>query len=428
MVAQALWNIASASLDAQALTGYKSPMRLLRIRDLRIVLLAYGLSSFGDYLALIALTLRIKDLTESGLAVSGLLIAGLLPLVVLGPLAGNIVDRLEPVRVLTYGALAQAGLAFALVFAEPTWLIIALFFLLSTGFALSQPGIFAMTPWIVGEERTTEANAYLEVSRWTGATLGPIAAGVITYTWGFDAALFLNAMTFLAVGVAMPLLRVRRPVEAARPATPQRARDGMVFVGRDPILRVVVVAITLMVVFSAIDNVAEVFFAKDVLEAGDLGYSGLVTAWTLGMVIGATGIGRRLRTERLAPAAVLAAVAGGGAIALAAGVPLLPLALAAFVIGGAANGVELVGLRSLIHARVPDHLRGRAFSAYYAAVNAAQITALGLGGALVGAIGPRASLLVGGVGTLLVGGVSYLLLLRARASVEEKGGYSTSVS
>lgn len=402
-------------------------MRLLRIRDLRIVLLAYGLSSFGDYLALIALTLRIKDLTESGLAVSGLLVAGLLPLVLLGPLAGHIVDRLEPVRVLTYGALAQAGLAFALVFAEPTWLIIALFFLLSTGFALSQPGIFAMTPWIVGEEGTTEANAYLEVSRWTGATLGPIAAGVIAHTWGSDAALFLNAVTFLAVGLAMPLLRVRR-AEAAPPTTPQRARDGMVFVGRDPILRVVVVAITLMVVFSAIDNVAEVFFAKDVLGAGDLGYSGLVTAWTLGMVIGATGIGRRLRTAVLASAVVVAAIVGGGAIALAAGFPLLPLALAAFVIGGTANGVELVGLRSLIHARVPDHLRGRAFSAYYAAVNAAQITALGLGGVLVGAIGPRASLLVGGLGTLLVGGLGFILLLRAKAAIGRAGDYSTSVS
>ncbi|HEX6209046.1 MAG TPA: MFS transporter, partial [Actinomycetota bacterium] len=264
-------------------------MGLLRIRDLRIVLLAYGLSAFGDYLALIALTLRIKDLTESGLAVSALLVAGILPLVVLGPLAGHVVDRLEPTRVLTFGALIQAGLAFALVFAEEPWLIITLFFLLSTGFALSQPGIFAMTPWIVGEDNTTEANAYLEVSRWAGAAIGPIVAGVISHTWGSDAALLLNALTFLAVGLAMPLLRVRRAADATPPATPERARDGVVFIGRDPILRVVVVAITLMVVFSAIDNVAEVFFAKDVLEAGDLGYSGLVTAWTLGMVIGATG-------------------------------------------------------------------------------------------------------------------------------------------
>lgn len=403
-------------------------MRLIRIRDLRIVLLAYGLSAFGDYLALIALTLRVKDLTESGLAVSGLLVAGLLPLVLLGPLAGHIVDRFEPTRVLTYAALVQAGLAFGLIFAEQPWLIISLFFLLSTGFALSQPGIFTMTPWIVGEERTTEANAYLEVSRWTGATLGPIVAGVISHTWGSDAALFLNALTFLAVGLAMPLLHVRRAAETTMSSVPERARDGVVFLGRDPILRVVVVAITLMVVFSAIDNVAEVFFAKDVLEAGDLGYSGLITAWTMGMVLGATGIGRRLRTDLLAPAVVVAAVVGGGAIALAASVPMLPLALAAFLVGGAANGVELVGLRSLIHARVPDRLRGRAFSAYYAAVNAAQITALGVGGALVGAIGPRGSLLVGGVGTVFVGALGMVFLFRARAAAAPTADYSTSVS
>jgi MFS family permease len=428
MVAQGIPN---GTLDSRGAPRYKPVVRLLRLRDLRIVLLVYALSSLGDYLALITLTLRVKDLTESGLAVSGLLLAGLVPLVLLAPLGGWLVDRFETVRTLALASLGQAAIALGLVFADAYWAILVLAFLLSSGFAITQPGVFALTPRIVGEEGTTEANAYLEVSRWSGATLGPLAAGWITHAWGAGTALSANAVTFLVVAAALPLLRVRRPLDTSEEGEemgPSPVRAGLRFLRRDRLLRLVIGAITVMVVFAAIDNVAEVFYAKDVLGAGDVGYGGLVTAWTAGMVIGATVIGRRLRTERLALSVLVAALVGGGAIALAAMVPVLGLALGTFVVGGVANGVELVGLRSLIHKRVPDRLRGRVFALYYGAVNAAQITAMGLGGVAVVGLGARGSLLLGGVGTILVGAVGLALLVPIRRAEEDAAAYSTRLS
>src|SRR5687768_13290875 len=91
-------------------------MSLLRRRNFLLVFASFALSSFGDYLALLALTIRVHDSTGSGWAVSALLLTGLLPLVAFAPLAGLLVVRTETVRVLAVAALAQAVVAMGLAF------------------------------------------------------------------------------------------------------------------------------------------------------------------------------------------------------------------------------------------------------------------------------------------------------------------------
>ena len=405
-------------------------MRLLvRNRDFRILVLAHGFSALGDYLALIALTLRVHDLTASGWAISALLLAGLVPLVVLAPLAGYIVDRFETVRVLGLTAAAQTAVALGLAFAESVPAIVALFFVLSAGFAITQPAVFALTPTAAGPENTGDANAYLEIARWSGATAGPFLAGALTAGLGFDAAVLANACTFAIVAIATPFLRVRRPSddEGSDPAA-AGGRRGFTAIRRDRMLLLVVASVGVMVVFAAIDNVAEVFFAKDTLGAGEVGYGALVTAWTTGMVIGATLIARRIPLRSLPTGVVAAGVAGGAALLVAVAWPTLPLALIAFVIGGTANGVELVAMRTLIHHRVPRAQHGRVFAAYYGIVNGAQIAAMTAGGALVAGVGARASLAIGGGGTLLVGIVGLVFVGRLRRRGAAEPGYSAAAS
>ena len=61
----------------------------LRGRDFRLLVAASALSSLGDELALIALTIKVANLTDSGWAVAALLLAGLLPLVIFAPAAST---------------------------------------------------------------------------------------------------------------------------------------------------------------------------------------------------------------------------------------------------------------------------------------------------------------------------------------------------
>lgn len=391
-------------------------MSLLGRRDFLLIFVAFALSALGDYVALITLTLRIQETTGSGWAVAGLLLTGLVPPVLLAPLAGLLVDRLETVRVLVVTALLQAAVAAALAFTPDVFPTLGLSFLLGAGLAVTQPALFALLPRAVGEDRTTQANAFLEVARWGGAAAGPVLAAMMSQTFGAGSTLLANAATFLAVAALVSLLRVRRrpgrQEEEEAPTTTGRARQGLVFIARDPLLRVIVPMVGFMVVFAAADNVAEVFFAKDVLRAGDTGYGVLVTTWTIGMVIGSTAAGRFLRPSRLAPAVVVLPIVGGGAVVLAAAAAIYPLAVAMFLVGGFANGVELVGMRSLLHQRVPDRLRGRAFAAYYGMVQAAQILAMGASGGLVELAGPRMTMIFAGLGTATVGLAGTYLYVR----------------
>ena len=80
---------------------------------------------------------------------------------------------------------------------------------------------------------------------------------------------------------------------------------------------------------------------------------------------------------------------------------VLPVAFAGYLIGGLGHGVKNVLLRALLTARVPEAVHGRAFAAYNAARNVAELVAVGAGGVLVTALGPRAALLLAGLGPIL---------------------------
>ena len=112
------------------------------------------------------------------------------------------------------------------------------------------------------------------------------------------------------------------------------------------------------------DNVAEVFFSYDVLGKGAFGLGALATGWLAGMVVGAAVIARRIPERRQAPVLAVGAIVGGLAIALAALAVNFPFAVAMFALGGVANGVQNVSMRSLIHRNVDEEVRGRVFALY----------------------------------------------------------------
>jgi MFS family permease len=392
---------------------------LLRQRDFRLIVVAVGLSSLGDVLAAVALTIRVHDLTGSGLAVAALLLADLVAHVVLAPWAGLLVDRVETVRVLVAVSLGQAAVAVALAFTHSVPIMVGLLSLLGAGATVVNPAVLALLPKVVGRDRITPANASLEIARYAGATAGPVVAGVLAATLGTGAALLLDAGSFAALALAAAALRVRRPPEEAGEGEgetgPQRggARAGFSFLWGEPVLRLAAVVLTITVVFAVMDNVALVFFAKDTLEAGDSGYGILISAWTAGMVAGIFLVARRLRAQALAPGVILADASTGVAVLAAAVWPVFAWAVGLFVVGGAGNGIANVARRSLIHHRTPERLHGRVFAANAALLSSGQIAAVALGGILVEAIGPRATLMLAGAGTVavsIIGLVAYASL------------------
>jgi MFS family permease len=410
------------------------------MRDRRLLAGAVGLSALGDFLGFIALALYLQERTGSGIAVAGLFIALWAPSVVLGGPAGLLADRVESRRVLRDVSLGQAAIAavLALTFGGLA-ATLALTALLGVGVALAQPAEFALVPAAAGPGGVAAANGRIEAARYLGFTLGPVLGGLLAAAGGTRIALLVNAASFLAVALAAQALRARRHPrggdrsgDTGGPASggslPQarrrgraasgapRARDGLAFLLDDRVLAPVVVAALVSLMFLTASATAEVFFAKDVLRAGDTGYGVLMTLWTLGMVVGSTLVASRVPAAGYATAALGAMALQGAGLALPTLWLVLPLALGAYLAGGIGHGTKNVVVRTLIHARVPDELRGRAWAAYSAGRNAAELVALVGGGLLVAAVGARWTLLAAGALPVLAASVALAQATRRRTS------------
>ena len=264
------------------------------MRDRRLLSSAVGLSALGDFLGFIPLALWVQERTGSGIAVAGLFIALWTPSVILGGPAGLLADRVESRRLLRDVSLAQAAIAAVLAFTfDGLAATLGLTALLGVGVALAQPAEFALAPAVAGSGGVAAINGRIEAARYLGFTLGPVLGGLLAAAGGTRIALLVNAASFLAVALAAQALRARRaPVRGDRSA--ERARDGLTFLLRDGVLAPVVAAAFVSLLFMTASATAEVFFAKDVLDAGDTGYGVLMTLWTLGMVIGSTVVASRV--------------------------------------------------------------------------------------------------------------------------------------
>jgi len=382
-------------------------------RDLNVLVGAVGVSALGDWLALVPLTLHLEETTESGIMVALLFVAFWSPAIVLAGPAGLLADRLDPRRVLVVVSVLQATIAVGLAFASAAAAIVLLAAGLGLGFALAQPAEFALVPRVAGEARLAVANGRVETARYVGFTVGPLIGGLLAAAGGFSVAMMVNAVTFLAVAAAAVVVKCPNMDSCVLPERVEgRAWSGAAYLFRDRVLAVVMAVAFVALLFMTASWTATVFFAKDDLGIGDAGYGLLLTSWTVGMVIGATLVARRVAAGMLALAALVAIVVQGIGLAGPTVWVVPALAFGFFVVGGLAHGTKNVVIRTLIHERVPSTLHGRAFAAYNALRNGAELFALVAGGLLVTAIGARWTLLLAGVIPMTAGLVALAVARR----------------
>jgi hypothetical protein len=366
-------------------------------RDAPLIVAAVAVSALGDFLLWIPLTLHLQEVTGSGVAIAALMICLWAPVVLLAPLAGLLADRVETRALLLGASLVQAATAAALALAlDSVAAILGLAALLGIGFAVAQPAEFALVSSIAGSRRLADLNGRVEAARYLGMTAGPLLGGILAAAGGTAAALLVDAGTFVFVAGAAALLRVRRRPERGGEAGRGRARDGIVHLFRDRTLSLILVVVFVSLLFMSASITAEVFFLKEDLAVGDVTYGVLFGSWTVGMVLGALVVSRRIPDGAIAAVALIAVGVQGAGLGLPTAWLLPALAGTMWLVGGLGHGVKNVLTRTLIGERVPAALHGRAFAAYNGLRNGAELIALAGGGVLVATVGARETLALAG--------------------------------
>jgi ENTS family enterobactin (siderophore) exporter len=334
-------------------------------REFRIVLLGQAVSAFGDAISMTVLPLLVVALTGSGIAMGIVGVLQLLPDLLLGLPVGALADRWDRRRMIFVADLGRALLTalipLSVLLGWPTMTVILLVtFPINTLRVVFLAAWTAAMPSIVHRDQVGRASGYAEAIFSASFVVGPAVAGLLVAVIGPGPTLAIDAASFLVSAASMML--IRRPLRAdrtdAQPHLLADIREGVAYVVREPVLRVLVPFWTVVsVAMAPIVPVAIFFLTVDRVEGpGVVGV--ILSAYGAGSVAGAL-LATRLTNGRLGRLMLVANVVAAACI-LAFALSTQPVVQAAFALAAGVAGalvfVPYITLRSTIP---PDHLLGR---------------------------------------------------------------------
>jgi MFS family permease len=372
-------------------------------RDLLVALAGRAVSTFGDGVALVALTLRLQGDGGRPYEVALLLAAGVIPQLLLARPVGRMVDAHDSRRLLVAGGLAEVAATVPLVVLHSVAAIVLLVAVLGAAASVTGATWSALIPRVVGDDHLAEAVSAQQSLNVLALVGAPAAGGLLAGAFGSSVPVAVDAATFVVVTVAAALVRTRRAPDGADGSA--RARGGFAILRADRVLAPLLAGVALVVLLVGMVDVVLVYLVRDTLAAGGVWYGAVEASWMAGMVAGSLGAGR----VRSQPGQVRATVAGAAlACAGVAGfavAPTVAVLLPLSVLGGVGNGYAGACVSTLLMVRTPDSARGRVSAAAGAIFGAAQGASLLIGGAVVLVLSARELYAVAGLLGLAAAGL-----------------------
>ena len=394
------------------------------VREFRALWFSVILSSAGDRLALVALTLLVYQQTRSPLLAALVYAAGYLPWVPGGLFLAEMADRYPRRTVMIACDAVRAVLVAAMVAAMviPRVPVAALVVLLFTAFMFAPPfdsARAAITPDILQGERYVLGTAVIQTTFFGAQVAGAAGGGVAVAFIGVQSSLALDAGTFVLSGLLIAFGTRSRPA-AAQPDSVQssalaRMRDGFQLVFGNQALSTLLLLGLLVVFYTIPEGIAAPYAAR--LGGGSIA-TGLVIASTALSTTIVTPLFTRFfrprqRTNWMGPLAVLTC----GSLILTALRPGLAASLAIFSLS-ATFGVYQIAANTAFVVRVPNERRAQAFGIASMGVVVGQGAAFVAAGAAAEVMSPAVVIAVAGA----IGAVVALVLTLRWRHVSPPGG------
>ncbi|MFG1603661.1 MFS transporter [Actinoplanes sp. NPDC049265] len=384
----------------------------LGVPDFRLLWLARLISQLGTWLLVVAVPAYVFELTGSVAATGLTMAAEFLPPLLLGPIAGVLVDRWDRRRVMIAADLFRvAAVAMLLLVHTPQdlWLVYAALIAESAGAVLFRPAAQAQTPAVVGTGTAlSSANAVNGVTDGAVRLIGAPLGGALFATAGFTPLVLVDAATYVVSAVLVAFTAGHAlAASTSRPSI----RAGVAFIRHSPVVRSLLLVSTVFLAANACLSALLIPYGVTVL-GGSTQIGLVISALGVGFLIGAPVM--RLLVDRMTAGYLLGAslaVTGLGFVGLFTS-RTMPPALATAVVIGLAGSVTLGATQTVLQRVTPDEVLGRTGAAMFTAEAAATLFGALAGPAVAAATSVVWTAALAGVTTILCGLLAVALLRR----------------
>jgi MFS family permease len=337
------------------------------LRNKRYLYLWLGLliSIAGSQMQISALFWHIRILTgePQPLALGGIGLARILPVIAFSFLGGPVADTLNRRRILFITQTAMALVALALALLTFTgfitiWSIYLLTAIQATAIAFDGPARQAMIPNIVPPKDLPSAFSMSSIAQNTGSIIGPALTGIVIVGLGQGYTYFFNAVSFMAVIIALILIGPVMQDSKKSGIHLSAAMDGIRFIISKPIILSTMV-LDFVATFFASANTMMPIVAKDILKVGEIGYGWLSSAQAIGSVAAGIVVSQMQKLHKQGQIFLVAVIIFGAATVLFGATNAFAIAMIALILMGAADAVSTIIRNTIRQLNTPDHIRGR---------------------------------------------------------------------
>lgn len=389
------------------------------MRDFWLVLSGQAVSMQGDGLSSLALLWWIAQDTGSVGVATMMTLVTTLPVILLGPVAGVVIDRHSRRQVMMVTDLVRAAaaafLAWGIIGGQlQLWMLLAAATVSSTCRAFHRPALQASFPQLVPESGLNRANSLYQMAEAGANLIAPPVGGVLVAWLGTGAVVGISAATYVIAAVTL-FLAVIPPVVRTSPAAAtgfrgffQEMSAGFSYLWRGQRMLFFMLCTFALVNF-ALSPIGPLlpFIAEQRMGLDSSGFGFLLVGLPAGTMLGAVVIsvvGSRLRRGW----GIISGIATLGLmLVVISQVTSALLAIGAFVVMGVALSVANVCANGLFQTRVPKEMQGRVFAVRSSMAQAASPISLALVGAMSVVVAPQTILLLGGIIAVIGGLMGY---------------------
>ncbi len=272
-------------------TRDRSAWHVLRQRDVSLYFGGNACSNVGTWLQNTAQVLLAFQLTRSAGGVALVTFSQFSGIILLGPCAGMIADRVERRRVLLVTQLLSASVSGGMAALEFTghltkpWLVLGAFGI-GVIYAFTLPAQTAMIPTLVAQPDVRAAMAMNTASNNVGRALAPLLGVAVIATIGFGWAFALNSVSFAVFFVALVLMRKQGSDAARLPFAPSRLLDGFRIVAGNHRMILLLVMVALATVSTDPIMVLGPSLSRHVFHASEAWAAYFIAALGSGTILG----------------------------------------------------------------------------------------------------------------------------------------------